>query len=193
MIDLYFATSNPHKWDEARAILAPEVKLFAQEALKMAACPEPHATLSGNAQTKLMYVLAQRAGDAFAEDTGLFVEALDGAPGVYSRRYAHRAGSALDNVAYLLSQLRGQKARQASFRTAVALHYRGQLYTFEGVLNGTIAEQPKGKGGFGYDALFIPAGYDKSLAALPIKVKNAISHRQKALAALKSFLISAGA
>lgn len=190
MKTLYFATHNGHKLDEARKILGGKVLVRGLGELQDSSdIPETADTLDGNALIKARYVWETYHVDCFADDTGLEVEALDGRPGVYTARFAAKnnfvcdmsANNEANNRRYLLSLLDGQQNRKARFRTAVAAFVGGTLYTCEGIVNGTIALQESGDGGFGYDSLFIPEGYDRTFAELPPEVKNAISHRARAL------------
>ncbi len=189
MTNLIFATNNPHKIAEVKAIIGPD---FDIRSLQDIGCheelPETTDTIPGNALQKAQYVYDHYGVDCFAEDTGLEVEALGGAPGVHTAYYAGPQRSAVDNYTLLLSQLEGQANRRAQFRTVIALILGGNTYTFQGIAPGRIAEHPAGEGGFGYDPVFIPDGYDLPFAQLPYAVKNSISHRAKAMQALLSFL-----
>lgn len=189
MTNLIFATNNPHKIAEVKAIIGPD---FDIRSLQDIGCheelPETTNTIPGNALQKAQYVYDHYGVDCFAEDTGLEVEALGGAPGVHTAYYAGPQRSAVDNYTLLLSQLEGQANRRAQFRTVIALILGGNTYTFQGIAPGRIAEHPAGEGGFGYDPVFIPDGYDLPFAQLPYAVKNSISHRAKAMQALLSFL-----
>jgi len=187
MKTLYFATHNAHKLAEARAILSGTVEVLD---LSRLGCydeiPETSLTLDGNALQKAQYVWERYHVNCFADDTGLEVEALGGAPGVFTARYAAKAGIIADdgpaaNRRHLLDELRDVGNRKARFRTAVALIRDGELLTCEGVVEGTIALREMGDGGFGYDSLFIPDGYQQTFAQLPPQVKNTISHRARAL------------
>ncbi|MBL7790988.1 MAG: RdgB/HAM1 family non-canonical purine NTP pyrophosphatase [Saprospiraceae bacterium] len=189
MKNLVFATNNPHKIAEVKAIIGPD---FAIRSLQDIGCheelPETTDTIPGNALQKAQYVYDHYGVDCFAEDTGLEIEALGGAPGVHTAYYAGPQRSAEDNYNLVLSQLQGQSNRRAQFRTVIALILGGKVFTFEGIAPGRIAEQPAGEGGFGYDPVFIPDGYDQPFANLPYEVKNSISHRAKAMEGLLSFL-----
>ncbi|MBK8704315.1 MAG: RdgB/HAM1 family non-canonical purine NTP pyrophosphatase [Saprospiraceae bacterium] len=189
MKNLVFATNNPHKIAEVKAIIGPD---FAIRSLQDIGCheelPETTDTIPGNALQKAQYVYDHYGVDCFAEDTGLEIEALGGAPGVHTAYYAGPQRSAVDNYNLVLSQLQGQSNRRAQFRTVIALILGGKVFTFEGIAPGHIAEQPAGEGGFGYDPVFIPDGYDQPFANLPYEVKNSISHRAKAMQGLLSFL-----
>ena len=186
---LVFATANQHKVQEAQAILGPNIRLvlpadlgFVQE------IPETGYTLEENAMQKARTIWNAFGQDCFADDTGLEVFALDGAPGVYSARYAGNQANAQDNIAKLLAQLKEKEDRRAQFRCVIALILKGKEYLFEGSVSGTIIETPQGAKGFGYDPVFVPLGYDQSFALMEGEVKNAISHRKRALEQLATFL-----
>jgi len=189
MIKLIFATNNPHKVDEVKQKLNGA---FLIQTLQEIGCmddlPETSDTLEGNAMQKARYLHEQYGCNCFADDTGLEVEALNNAPGVYSARYAGEAKSAEDNMDKLLTELSGQSNRKARFRTVIALILDNKEYLFEGVATGTILEKRQGDKGFGYDPLFLPDGYAKSFAQLSMDEKNAISHRGRATEKLLTFL-----
>lgn len=186
---LVFATHNAHKVDEVRAILPASVELVGPAAL---GChdeiPETGNTLRDNALQKVQYIHDRFGVDCFADDTGLEVEALDGAPGVYSARYAGEPADFAKNRAKLLAALTGISNRRAQFRTVVSLILNGKTYFFEGIVTGRIIAEERGVGGFGYDSVFVPDGYDKTFAELPAAVKNSISHRARAMEQLNNFL-----
>lgn len=186
---LVFATHNAHKVDEVRAILPASVELVGPAAL---GChdeiPETGDTLRDNALQKVQYIHDRFGVDCFADDTGLEVEALDGAPGVYSARYAGEPADFAKNRAKLLSALAGISNRRAQFRTVVSLILNDKTYFFEGIVTGRIIAEERGVGGFGYDSVFVPDGYDKTFAELPAAVKNSISHRARAMEQLNNFL-----
>ena len=188
--EIVFATNNPHKLDEARAILAGKVKVLS---LSDIGChddiPETADTLEGNALIKARWVKEKYGYDCFADDTGLMVEALDGAPGVYSARYAGEHCSPVDNRALLLEKLKNSVNRKAKFSTVVALISGGQEYLFEGSVEGEITPEDKGNGGFGYDPVFRPEGYDDTFAEMAPEEKNKISHRGRAISKLAAFLL----
>jgi len=150
--------------------------------------PETQDTIIGNAIQKAQYVVDHYQHDCFAEDTGLEIEALDGAPGVYSARYAGTQRDSLANMSLVLQQLKGQANRKARFKTVIALMMDNQLHTFEGIVDGIIREQAVGEGGFGYDPIFQPDGYDLTFAEMPPEEKNRISHRGRAVEKLLAFL-----
>ncbi|MBQ8100411.1 MAG: RdgB/HAM1 family non-canonical purine NTP pyrophosphatase [Paludibacteraceae bacterium] len=186
---LVFATNNGHKLEEARGILGPAVEVAA---LSETGCrddiPETAGTLEGNSLMKAEYVYSRYGADCFADDTGLEVEALGGAPGVYSARYAGEPSDAAANRRKLLGALQGAADRRARFRTVVTLIQGGRVRQVEGIVSGTIATEERGDGGFGYDCLFIPDGYTQTFAQLGADVKNRISHRARAMQALARLL-----
>lgn len=189
MKTLVFATANPHKIREVKEILGDRYHIIS---LVDIGCtediPETQDTFAGNALQKARYVKAHYGHDCFAEDTGLEVDALDGAPGVYTARYAGPQRDAQDNMQRVLEQLADTGQRSARFRTVIALLMDGKEYLFEGIAEGSIAEAPRGDQGFGYDPIFIPKDYDQTFAELDSREKNAISHRGKAVDKLTTFL-----
>ncbi len=187
---LVFATNNAHKLNEISSILGDKIELLS---LKDINCdvdiPETADTLEGNAILKAKYINENYSIDCFADDTGLEVEVLNGAPGVYSARYADGDGhDSLANMQKLLHNLYGKENRKAQFRTVICLIINGKEHIFEGIVKGSISKEKRGEGGFGYDPIFIPEGYDKSFAELGTDVKNKISHRAKAVEKLIHFL-----
>lgn len=189
MKQLVFATNNSHKVDEVKNKLGG---MFEIKTLSEIGCtediPETSDTLRGNAGQKSHYLFDRFHCDCFADDTGLEVEALDGAPGVYSARYAGPAKDSEANIDKLLSELEGKENRRARFRTVISLILDGEEYTFEGIVNGTILTERHGSHGFGYDPVFQPDGYNCSFAELSMEEKNKISHRGKATEQLIRFL-----
>ncbi|QKG53654.1 RdgB/HAM1 family non-canonical purine NTP pyrophosphatase [Hymenobacter sp. BRD67] len=188
---LCFASNNAHKLDEIRPLLPAGIELLS---LAEIGCheelPETQPTLEGNARQKAQYVFDQYGVPCFADDTGLEVEALHGEPGVYSARYAGPQREAADNVAKLLHELGTQSNRRARFRTVVAL-VRGlhEVREFSGEVAGTIAAAPIGRGGFGYDPVFVPdEGDGRTFAEMTLAEKNQLSHRARAVAGLVAFL-----
>lgn len=188
---IIFATNNAHKLSEVQAVLGDRFRL-----VTLAECgiteeiPEDAPTLEGNALRKARYVHERTGVDCFADDTGLEVDALDGAPGVHSARYATDGHDFAANNRLLLRNLAGAADRSAHFRTVIALILDGREYLFEGRVNGRIAESEAGCGGFGYDPLFVPEGFDKTFAEMGADEKNAISHRGRAVRRLVEFLQS---
>ena len=186
---IIFATNNPHKIAEVQALLGDAFRLrtLAESGIK-ADIPETAATIEGNALQKARYVYEVTGADCFADDTGFEVDALDGAPGVHSARYATDGHDFAANTRLLLRNLEGAASRKAHFRTVIALILDGREYLFEGRVDGRIAEREAGCGGFGYDPLFIPDGFDVSFAEMSAEQKNAISHRGRAMGRLLEFL-----
>lgn len=187
---LNFATNNNHKLQEVREVLGDSFRVESLQSLGINEdIPEDQQTLEGNAMQKARFLYDRTGEDCFADDTGLEVEALNGAPGVYSARYAGESKNSLDNMALLLKNMEGVKNRKARFRTVIALILNGEEYLFEGVVNGVITEQPRGAAGFGYDPLFVPDGYTTTFAEMDSEAKNAISHRGLAVEKLAAFLL----
>ena len=188
---LCFASNNTHKLDEIRPLLPPGLELLN---LADIGCheelPETQDTLEGNARQKADYVRQYYGVACFADDTGLEVTALAGAPGVYSARYAGPQREAADNVAKLLRELAGRPDRTAQFRTVVALAQAdGTTRTFAGAVAGHIAKAPRGAGGFGYDPVFVPnEGDGRTFAEMSGAEKNQVSHRARAVAGLVAHL-----
>ena len=189
MKTLVFATNNLHKLEEVRDILGGSFRIAS---LKEIECtddrPETAETLEGNALQKARYVKDKFGYDCFADDTGLEVEALGGAPGVFSARYAGPGHDSEANMRKLLKELEGKTNRQAQFRTVVALLLEGREYTFEGIVRGTILTERRGTAGFGYDPVFVPEGYAETFAEMGSEEKNRISHRARAVQKLADFL-----
>lgn len=186
---IVFATHNAHKVSEVQAVLGSEYQLVtATEAGISEEIPETQPTIEGNALQKARYVYEHTGLNCFADDTGLEVETLNGAPGVYSARYAGEHVSYADNNKLLLKNLAGCQNRKARFRTVIALILDGKEHLFEGRVEGTIATEPHGEGGFGYDPLFIPEGSQLTFAEMSPEAKNGISHRGRAVAKLVAFL-----
>lgn len=189
MRKLAFSTNNEHKLEEVRAKLGKYYQIISLKDLgDDTDVPETGDTLEENAMIKADYLWNTYQVNCFADDTGLEVEALDNAPGVYSARYAGEHKSSEDNVAKLLKELEGKENRRARFRTVIALIMGGKRYLFEGKIEGTITTSPKGTSGFGYDPVFQADGYDKTFAELTLEDKNNISHRAKAVEQLVLFL-----
>ena len=187
---IVFATNNQHKLSEIRSILGDAIEVLS---LKDIGCdvniPETGKTLEENALQKAQYIYDHYHMDCFADDTGLEVDALGGAPGVYSARYAGSEGHDSEaNMAKLLHELRDNSNRKAHFRTVIALIIDGKVNTFEGIVKGEIIRERRGGEGFGYDPIFQPEGYDKTFAELGMDIKNHISHRARAVHKLAEFL-----
>lgn len=186
---IVFATNNEHKIREVREMLGEHYQFLSLADINcFRDLPETRETLEGNAKQKAAYVVQHFDYDCFAEDTGLEVDALYGEPGVRTARYAGEARDERANMAKLLAKLTGQTKRTARFRTVIALMLDGKTHLFEGVVEGRIAEEPRGEGGFGYDPIFIPEGHDRTFAEMGPAEKNPISHRGLAMAKLQEFL-----
>lgn len=188
---IIFATSNPHKLEEARQIVGSKFEI-----LSAAQCgvteeiPEEGSTLEENALFKAHYLYRVTGQNCFADDTGLEVDTLGGRPGIYSARFAGPSCDPVANMNKLIKELYTAPSREARFRTVIALYLNGAKYTFEGVLEGAIILEPIGDNGFGYDPIFLPKGYNKTLAQLSAEEKNLISHRGIAMRKLALFLNS---
>ncbi len=184
-----FATNNKHKLKEINALLG---NVFKVVGLAEIGCHEELAeeqeTLEGNSLQKAQYVFDRYSVSCFADDTGLEVEALHGAPGVYSARYAGEQRNAAENMRLLLENLRGLENRKARFRTVITLITSSGQKQFEGILNGTIIDQQRGTEGFGYDPIFLPDGSARTLAEMSLEEKNKLSHRARAVEKLVTHL-----
>ena len=186
-----FATNNAHKLEEVTAILGDKIELLSMKDIHCHAdIPETADTLEGNALLKARYIFENYNMDCFADDTGLEVEALNGAPGVYSARYAGDAHNSEANMRKLLQDMEGIENRKAQFRTVFALIINGKEHLFEGIVKGEITKHRCGSSGFGYDPVFIPEGYTQTYAEMGNTLKNKISHRALALQKLCKFLQS---
>lgn len=188
--EMVFATNNAHKLSEIRAIFGDTLHILSLADIN---ChddiPETADTLEGNALIKARWVKERYGFDCFADDTGLEVEALDGAPGVHTARYAYPDRHDPEaNTQKLLASLKNATNRKAQFRTAIALILNGEEHVFEGVVRGEIATEKRGTEGFGYDPVFIPENTDRTFAELGTDVKNQISHRARAVAKLVEYL-----
>ena len=186
---IIFATNNKNKVEEIKHLSHQKFEIFTlQEVGIDIDIPEPHDTLEANATEKsaTIYKLTNQA--VFSEDTGLEVEALGGAPGVKSARYAGEGRNMQDNIDKLLAELKGKPSRAARFRTVVSLIINGKEYQFEGICKGHITHAQDGANGFGYDPVFIPVGSDITFANMDISEKNKFSHRKKAVQQLIDFL-----
>lgn len=186
---ILFATNNAHKLAEVQAVLGDSYTLVTPRDCGVTEeIPETQPTLEGNALQKARYLYERTGLDCFADDTGLEVEALGGAPGVHSARYATDGHDFAANNRLLLRNLAGKENRRARFRTVVALILGGREYLFEGVVEGQIIDRETGHEGFGYDPLFRPDGYDRTFAQMTTEEKNAVSHRARAVRKLAAFL-----
>lgn len=186
---LVVATNNAHKLEEIAAILGDEMELLSLKDIHCDAdIPETADTLEGNARQKAMYIYENYGMDCFADDTGLEVEALNGAPGIYSARYAGDGHDSEANMQKLLHELEDKENRKAQFRTAICLILEGKEYLFEGIVKGEIIKEKRGGAGFGYDPIFVPEGHELTFAELGNDIKNTISHRARAVEKLCLFL-----
>jgi XTP/dITP diphosphohydrolase len=184
-----FATSNLHKMEEIQNILSGEIQIRSLRSIRCREdIPETADTLEGNALMKARFIKEHYGCDCFADDTGLEVEALNGAPGVYSARYAGEAHDFRANREKLLKEMQGKDNRKARFRTVIALILNDKEYLFEGIIRGCITEEERGCNGFGYDSLFLPEGYTQTFAEMENSLKNTISHRALAGKQLAAFL-----
>lgn len=189
MKKLVFATNNAHKLEELKAILGDKVDILSLKDIDCYAdIPETADTLEGNARQKSLYIYEHYGLDCFADDTGLEVDCLDGAPGVYSARYAGDGHDSKANMEKLLYEMKEKTNRKARFRTVISLIEKGEEHQFEGIVNGQIIKEKKGEAGFGYDPIFQPDGYTETFAELGNDIKNKISHRARAVAALCEYL-----
>jgi XTP/dITP diphosphohydrolase len=186
---LVFATNNENKVKEIRSMLGDHFSIITlKEAGIDIDIPEPHDTLEDNASEKSSVIYEMTGKDCLSEDTGLHIDALNGAPGVLSARYAGEQKLAEDNITRVLHEMEGQENRQAHFRTVISLVLDGQEYQFTGVCPGTILTKKRGSKGFGYDPIFVPDGAKKTFAEMDIADKNQFSHRAKAFQQLITFL-----
>lgn len=185
-----FATNNAHKLEEVSAILGKKIELLSMKDIDCNVdIPETADTLEGNALIKARYIFENYHLDCFADDTGLEVEALNGAPGVYSARYAGDAHDLEANMKKLLKEMENVENRRARFRTVFALIINGKEHLFEGIVKGEIIKNRKGTSGFGYDPVFVPEGYSQTFAEMGNELKNKISHRAMATQKLCHFLL----
>ena len=186
---LVFATNNKHKLQEVRDIVGDRVEVLS---LADIGCyddiPETADTLQGNALIKARHIYEKYGFDCFADDTGLEVEALGGAPGVYSARYAGEECDSEANMRKLLENLTGKTNRNAQFRTVIALIINGEEMLFNGIVKGVIATEKNGDSGFGYDPIFVPEGHSASFAQMSSEMKNSMSHRFRATQQLSDYL-----
>lgn len=192
MQKLVFATNNPNKIREIKKMLGDFYDFLSLKAIDCHEdIPETRDTIEGNALQKAEYVKEHYGWDCFGEDTGLEIEALGGAPGVYTARYAGEAKDPEANMTKVLKELEGETNRRAQFKTVIALIMNGETKSFTGVVKGQIAKDFKrGDYGFGYDPIFIPDGYETSFAQMPPELKHSLSHRGQATRQLQAFLAS---
>ena len=191
MKELIFVTHNAHKADEVKAIINNTFKIKNLSEINFfEEIPETGNTFQDNALQKAKYLHDKIKCNCFADDSGLSIDALHGEPGVLSARYAGEPSNSQRNTEKLLKALEHETNRKAQFITVIAVILDEQIHFFEGSIQGTITKAPQGEGGFGYDPVFIPDGYDKTFAELPSEVKNKISHRAVAMQKFKDFLNS---
>ncbi len=190
MKEIIFVTHNANKTREISALLDGQISVYSldeigyrEDIIENGISLEENATV----KAKTIYDLTKR--NCFADDTGLFVEALNGDPGVYSARYAGDQKDSNLNMDKLLRELAGKENRKAKFITLICLIFHSDIYYFEGQLSGVINRKKMGRSGFGYDPVFVPDGFSKTLAELNLEEKNKISHRAKAFLAMKNFLL----
>lgn len=189
MKKIVFATNNKHKLSEITDILKDTYTIVSLNEIGFYEdIPETQPTIEGNAQQKAQFIYDRYSINCFADDTGLEVDCLNGAPGVYSARYAGKNATYQQNVLKLLKEMQGQKDRNCRFKTVICLITNTKSYFFEGIVEGTITEQQLGTNGFGYDPVFIPKGYNITYAQMTQEQKNSISHRAIAVKKLTDFL-----
>ena len=188
-MELIFATNNQHKINEIQKMTGSEISLLSLREVNIDEdIPENEPSLEGNALFKARFIFNKTGLDVFADDTGLEVTSLSGAPGVHSARYAGESKDSSANIDKLLKALDGKTDRSARFRTVIALIFKGQEYLFEGIVKGNIIKERRGHEGFGYDPVFVPDGYDITFAEMSLEIKNKISHRSVAFSGLMNFL-----
>ncbi len=186
---LVFATNNTHKLTEIQQVLGNDFDIISLKEIGFnEEIPETHDTLEGNAAEKSFYIYDRYKINCFADDTGLEIDALNGAPGVYSARWAGNNPTFDDNMNKVMRELDEVENRKACFRTIISLIIEGKEYQFEGIVNGEILKEKSGEAGFGYDPIFKPNGYSQSFAEMPHELKNKISHRGIAVQKLIEFL-----
>lgn len=189
MLAICFATNNQHKLIEVRSVLGSDFRVFSLDDIHCKEeLPETGNTLEANAHQKAEYVFRRYHQTCFADDTGLEVEALNNAPGVYSARYAGPQRNSEDNIDLLLTNLAGKQNRKARFRTLICWVSEKETLYFEGKVEGEIIHERRGNSGFGYDSVFVPTGYTKSFAEMTMEEKNQLSHRTRAVEKLIAFL-----
>ena len=188
-MDILFASNNAHKVEEVRAALPPQFTIRSlREVMGDVDIPETGVTLEENAAIKARFLFAETGMNCFADDTGLEITALNGAPGIYSARYAGEGCTFDDNMNKVLANLEGETNRSARFRTVICLILEGKEYFFEGEIKGEILTSRVGEQGFGYDPIFKPEGYQLTFAQMTVEQKNTISHRGLAVQKLVEFL-----
>jgi XTP/dITP diphosphohydrolase len=186
---IVFASNNKNKIEEIQSMLPDTIQIVSLESIGcFEEIPETASTIEGNAILKANYITQKYGFDCFADDTGLEVDSLNGEPGVYSARYAGEQRNADDNMNKLLSEMSDKVNRKAQFKTIIALNLKGKQHLFTGIALGEITLEKRGTGGFGYDPIFKPNGYENTFAELSLEIKNEISHRGKATKLLLEFL-----
>ena len=186
---IVFASNNKNKIQEIQSMLPDTIQILSLESIGcFEEIPETANTIEGNAIMKANYISEKYGFDCFADDTGLEVESLNGKPGVYSARYAGEQRNSDDNMDLLLRELLDKSNRKAQFKTVIALNFEGKQNLFTGIVSGEITLEKMGTGGFGYDPIFKPNGYENTFAELALEVKNEIGHRGKATKMLLEFL-----
>ena len=186
---LVFATHNDHKAGEIKQLMPDWLEIKSLNDIGYGSeIPETGSTLEQNATQKAYTIFRKTGLDCFADDTGLEVEDINGAPGIYSARYAGEGATYDDNVNLLLKNMAAMDNRKARFRTVIYLIFLGKKWLFEGVVNGTILKEKRGSSGFGYDPVFQPEGYDKTFAEMSLEEKNKISHRGLAFVKMLNYL-----
>jgi XTP/dITP diphosphohydrolase len=189
MQQLVFATNNAHKLEEVQAKLAGRIELLSLNDINCTDdIEETGLTFAENASIKSKHIYSKYHVNCFGDDSGLEVDALNGEPGVFSARYAGKHGDHAANIAKVLAKLGDNPDRKARFRTVISLMWDGEEYFFEGAVEGTIRKENSGNGGFGYDPIFQPDGYDITFAEMSLDEKNSISHRAIAVEKLTEFL-----
>lgn len=189
---LVFASNNKNKIKEIKNQLPDSIEILSLEDIGCVVdIPETADTIEGNALLKADFIKRHYGYDCFADDSGLEVDALNGAPGVYSARYAGEQKNDEDNMDKLLCELQDKDNRKANFKTVITLHIKGETYNFTGLVNGQIIHERRGTDGFGYDPIFQADGMDKTFAEISMEEKIAISHRGKAVKQLVEFLLKA--
>lgn len=185
---IVFATHNQHKLKEVKALLPSEIQLLSLDDIGcFDEIPETGKTLEENAKIKADHITTAYGFDCFSDDTGLLIDALHGAPGVYSARYAGEQKDAKDNMAKVLAELKDSTNRAAYFKTVIHLNLKNKSYSFKGIIEGHITKMEFGPEGFGYDPIFKPKGYNKTFGELSAETKNKISHRGLAIQKLVAF------
>lgn len=190
-MQIVFATNNSNKVKEVQSLIPNHIKLLSLEDINcFEDVPETQNSIQGNAIQKATYIKEKFGFDCFADDTGLEVDILNGAPGVFSARYAGEQRNDSDNMNKLLNALEIKTNRNAQFKTVICLKINNKQHTFTGICEGEITKTKQGKNGFGYDPIFKPNGYDKTFAEMDLDIKNTIGHRGKAVMQLVAFLNS---